>query len=75
MASRGAMKGVSLIKRGWHEIPEIMCCLGMIGLSTALLGLGVARYDADTNHQYKFHYTVVRDTEVKPEWVKKNVYN
>ncbi|KAL8592680.1 hypothetical protein ACOMHN_037620 [Nucella lapillus] len=74
MASRGALKGVSLIKRGWHEIPEIMCCIGMISFSTVLLGVAVARYDPDLNHRYKYDYTVIRDTEAKDQWVTKKMY-
>ncbi|KAK7113178.1 hypothetical protein V1264_012516 [Littorina saxatilis] len=75
MASKGAVKGVSLLKRGWHEIPEIMCCLGMIGLSTVLLGAGIMRYDKDKSHRYKFHYTVVRPEGVKADYVVKKMYN
>ena len=51
MASRAASKGVSFITRGGHEIPEIRCCLGMIGFSAALLAAGFARCDKDKDHQ------------------------
>lgn len=75
MASRAATKGVSLLKRGWHEIPEIMCCLGMIGLGTCFVGIGYAVYDRDIHHRYRMEYTVVRDTDVKKNLLAKNVYN
>ena len=75
MASRAASKGVSFIKRGGHEIPEIRCCIGMIGFSAVLLAAGFARCDKDKDHQEKFTYTVVRTEEVREEWAKKKVYN
>ncbi|KAL5007524.1 hypothetical protein ScPMuIL_016330 [Solemya velum] len=58
---------ISLIKRGWHELPELMCTFGLMAVGTVAASVAGYKYitNGDLNHQYKFKYTVIRDTEVK----------
>uniref|UniRef100_A0A0B6ZSX8 Uncharacterized protein n=1 Tax=Arion vulgaris TaxID=1028688 RepID=A0A0B6ZSX8_9EUPU len=70
-----ATKGISLVKRLCHELPDIAGCVCIIMVSWVGLGVYYKTYDHELNIQHRFTYTVIRDEDAKPETLRKGCYN
>ncbi|KYB27682.1 uncharacterized protein NdufA3 [Tribolium castaneum] len=73
--SASGRASIGLLKRGWHEIPDVMGSgvMALIGL-----GLGAISFhlyynvkDGD-NRRYKIEYTVIRHDDPRAEKVRKD---
>ncbi|XP_046398855.1 uncharacterized protein LOC124165465 [Ischnura elegans] len=67
--SRGA---VGLLKRGWHEIPEVMASTGLalIGLGLGCVGLSIYYSKDGNNRRYKNSYIVYRPDDPRVKSIK-----
>lgn len=74
MSAPAARQSVGLIKRAWHEIPDIVggSVLAIIGLGLA--GIGLAKYYANDgdNRKYKMGYVVMRPDDPRAAKVHKD---
>jgi len=78
MAARAAgAQTVSLLKQGWHEVPDLVISLGLVGAGTLLACVQVYRYHLKGMDTYKYRqqYTVIRDTDVKDPSLLGTRYN
>jgi len=78
MAAKAAGgKTVSLLKQGWHEVPDLVIVLGLTVAGTFLTCGQVYRYYLKGMDEYKHRqqYTVIRDTDVKDASLLGTRYN
>jgi len=83
MAARVGAQKLSLLRRGWHEVPDLVCSLGIFAVGLALAGVVVyrdqmdVRYGGARRYQHRLQYTVIRDTNIeeKDKWKLNNIYN
>jgi len=74
---------LSLLKQGWHEVPDLVASLGIFAAGLVLAGVIVyrdqmdVRYRGARRYQHRLQYTVVRDTNVqeKDKWKLNDIYN
>ncbi|XP_046589866.1 uncharacterized protein LOC107226595 isoform X1 [Neodiprion lecontei] len=63
---------VSLLLRGWNEIPEIVASsfIAVLGLGFGFAGLYVYNKNDGSKRKYKFHYTVYRPDDPRVANIK-----
>lgn len=75
MSAGAPSKGlIGLIKRGWHEIPEVMGSgvLALVGLGISAWSLNLYYAKDGDNRRYKEQYTVYRHDDPRAEKVRKD---
>jgi hypothetical protein len=77
MAARNGVQKISLLRRGWHEAPDLVSALAMTAVGVVLLGVAAVNYknNGERNFMYKNQYTVIRDTDVKDPKKLGDLYN
>ncbi|KAI0234949.1 hypothetical protein LSAT2_014674 [Lamellibrachia satsuma] len=75
MAAKGA--GISLLKQGWQEVPDLVGSLGLGVLGIFVGGIAFIRHNSlgDKANMYKIKYTVIRSTEVDDPKKLGTIYN
>jgi len=77
MAARAGAQKISLLKRGFHELPELMLGLGLgiVGIALGINAIYQMHKDPEHNHMYRQQYSVIRDTKVKDKSKIGDIYN
>lgn len=74
MAANAAVRSgtISLFKRGWNEIPEIMgsSCLALVGVAMGFTGLYIYSSKDGNNRKHKFEYIVIRPDDPRAKLVR-----
>jgi len=78
--ARAGVQKLSLLKRGWHEVPDLVASLALAGVGLVLAGVVIYRDQMDVRsgargYQHRLEYTVIRDTNVKEPWKLNDIYN
>lgn len=65
---------VSLLKRGWNEIPEVLggTFMALIGIGLGCTGLAIYKSKDGDNRKHKFEYVVVRSDDPIAKTVRKD---
>lgn len=74
MSASAARNSVGLIKRGWHELPDIVAGSVMALIGLGLTGIGLYNYYANDcdNRRYKLGYVVMRPDDPRAAKVHKD---
>jgi hypothetical protein len=77
MAAKAGVQKLSLIKRGWNEIPSLVCSLAITGVGLVLGGIVLYKDQKNgaRGYQHRHVYTVIRDTNVKDPSRIGDIYN
>lgn len=74
MATAQSRGLVNLLKRGWHEVPDVVGS-GALALVASVVGVGTVYYyyakDGD-NRRYRDEYTVIRHDDPRADKVRKD---
>lgn len=67
---------IGLFRRGWWEIPEIMCSSGMalVGVGLGILGCYNYVKSNGDNKEFKGSYVVVRSNDPRAKLIRNPVY-
>lgn len=72
-ANAAARKGtISLFKRGWNEVPEIMgsTCIALVGVALGVTGLYIYNSKDGDNRKHKFEIIVIRPDDPRAKFVR-----
>lgn len=68
----------ALVKKGWHEAPELVASIGFAVAGFSLLGLHIfyrKTFIGEKAYQHRLEYTVIRDTDVDDPKKRETIYN